>query len=42
MKINIGKLAGILAQILAAAPVVIAAVKPVVDAVKKRPAKPGG
>ena len=42
MKINIGKLAGILAQIPVTAPQVIAAVKPVVDAVKKHPAKPGG
>ena len=40
MKINIGKLASILAQILVAAPQVIAAVKPVVDAAKKP--KPGG
>ncbi len=42
MKINFGKLASILAQILVAAPGVIAAVKPVVDAVKNKPAKPGG
>lgn len=42
MKINIGKIASTLARILAAAPVVIAAVKPVVDAVKKHPTKPGG
>ncbi len=42
MKINFGKLASVLAQLLAAAPAVIAAVKPVVDAIKKKPAKPGG
>ncbi len=42
MKINFGKLAGAVAQILVASPAVIAAVKPVVDAVKKTPAKPGG
>lgn len=35
MKINLGKLASVLAQILVAAPAVIAAVKPVVDAAKK-------
>ena len=40
MKINIGKLATILAQILIAAPQDIAAVKPVVDAAKKP--KPSG
>ncbi len=35
MKINLGKLAAVLAQILVAAPAVAAAVKPVVEAVKK-------
>lgn len=34
MKINIGKLGKILGQLILAAPVVIAAVKPVIDAVK--------
>ena len=41
MKINIGKLAGLLLQVVIAAPAVIAAVKPVVDAAKK-PGKPVG
>ena len=36
MKINLGKLAKVLGQIVVAAPVVIAALKPVVDAAKKR------
>lgn len=40
MKINLSKLARILAQLVAAAPAVIAAVRPVIEAVRK-PAKPG-
>ena len=35
MKINVGKLLAVLAQIVVAAPAVVAAVKPVVDATKK-------
>jgi len=35
MKVNIGKLLAVLAQIVVAAPAVVAAVKPVVDAAKK-------
>ena len=35
MKINLGKLLAVAAQILVAAPAVIAAVKPVIDIAKK-------
>ncbi len=41
MKINLGKLLNVLGQIVVAAPLIIAAVKPVVDAVKK-PTKVSG
>lgn len=41
MKINLGKLARVLAHALIAAPAVIAAVRPVIDAARK-PAKAGG